>query len=108
MTFILPHQDELLLFYEKIKENIRNDTIENQEEYDVFFNHANETFPKYIDELGQTIDSLCDIPVKTEKFNSTMRELGSIIENFRFDFKRTLAVSDVYEVQKQMKEENKS
>ena len=36
-----------------------------------------------------------------------MRELGSIIENFRFDFKRTLAVSDVYEVQKQMKAENK-
>ena len=46
--------------------------------------------------------------VKTEKFDSTMRELGAIIENFRFDFKRTLAVSDVYEVQKQMKEENKS
>ena len=94
-------------FYEKIKENIRNDNIENPEEYDVFFNHANETFPKYIDELGQSIDSLCDIPVKTEKFESTMRELGSIIENFRFDFKRTLAVSDVYEVQKQMKAENK-
>ena len=90
------------------KENIRNDNIENPEEYDVFFNHANETFPKYIDELGQSIDSLCDIPVKTEKFDSTMRELGAIIENFRFDFKRTLAVSDVYEVQKQMKEENKS
>ena len=94
-------------FYEKIKENIRNDNIENPEEYDVFFNHANETFPKYIDELGQSIDSLCDIPVKTEKFEATMRELGSIIENFRFDFKRTLAVSDVYEVQKQMKAENK-
>ena len=78
-------------FYEKMKENIRNDNIENPEEYDVFFNHANETFPKYIDELGQSIDSL-----------------GAIIENFRFDFKRTLAVSDVYEVQKQMKEENKS
>ena len=78
-------------FYEKMKENIRNDNIENPEEYDVFFNHANETFPKYIDELGQSIDSLCEI-----------------IENFRFDFKRTLAVSDVYEVQKQMKEENKS
>ena len=95
-------------FYEKMKENIRNDNIENPEEYDVFFNHANETFPKYIDELGQSIDSLCDIPVKTEKFDATMRELGSIIENFRFDFKRTLAVSDVYEVQKQMKEENKN
>ena len=36
-----------------------------------------------------------------------MKELGAIIENFRFDFKRTLAVSDVYEVQKQMKAENK-
>ncbi len=95
-------------FYEKIKENIRNNNIENPEEYDVFFNHANETFPKYIDELGQSINSLYDIPVKNEKFESTMRKLGSIIENFRFDFKRTLAVSDVYEVQKQMKEENKN
>ena len=40
-------------FYEKMKENIRNDNIENPEEYDVFFNHANETFPKYIDEHSQ-------------------------------------------------------
>lgn len=92
-------------FYEKLKENVKNETIEFPEEYDVFFNHATETFPKYIDELGQSIDSLCDIPVKTEKFNSTMRELGSIIENFRFDFKRTLAVADVYKIQKEMKEE---
>ena len=87
-------------FYEKLKDNVKNETIENPEEYDVFFDHATETFPKYIDELGQSIDSLCDIPVKTEKFNSTMRELGSIIENFRFDFKRTLAVADVYKIQK--------
>lgn len=92
-------------FYEKLKENVKNETIEIPEEYDVFFNHANETFPKYIDELGQSIDSLCDIPVKTEKFDSTMRELGAIIENFRFDFKRTLAVADIYKIQKEMKEE---
>ena len=92
-------------FYEKLKENVKNETIENPEEYEVFFNHATETFPKYIDELGQSIDSLCNIPVKTEKFNSTMRELGSIIENFRFDFKRTLAVADVYTIQKEMKQE---
>lgn len=92
-------------FYEKLKENVKNETVEVAEEYEVFFNHANETFPKYIDELGQSIDSLCDIPVKTEKFENTMRELGSIIENFRFDFKRTLAVADIYKVQKEMKEE---
>lgn len=92
-------------FYEKLKDNVKNDTMENVEEYEVFFKHANETFPKYIDELGQSIDSLCDIPVKTEKFNKTMRELGSIIENFRFDFKRTLAVADIYKVQQEMKKE---
>ena len=92
-------------FYEKLKENVKNETIEIPEEYEVFFKHANETFPKYIDELGQSIDSLCDIPVKTEKFDNTMRELGAIIENFRFDFKRTLAVADIYRVQKEMKEE---
>ena len=92
-------------FYEKLKENVKNETIENPEEYEVFFNHATETFPKYIAELGQSIDSLCNIPVKTEKFNSTMRELGSISENFRFDFKRTLAVADVYKIQKEMKQE---
>ena len=93
--------------YEKLQDNIRNENIENPEEYDLFFQHANQTFPKYIDELGQSIDSLCDIPVKTEKFDSTMRELGSIIENFRFDFKRTLAISDIYQVQKEMKEQDK-
>ena len=92
-------------FYEKLKENVKNETMECPEEYEVFFNHANETFPKYIDELGQSIDSLCDIPVKTEKFDATMRELGAIIENFRFDFKRTLAVADIYNVQKEMKKE---
>ncbi|SFL40031.1 hypothetical protein SAMN02910297_00786 [Methanobrevibacter olleyae] len=91
-------------FYEKLKENVRNETIESPEEYEVFFSHANETFPKYIDELGQSIDSLCDIDVKTEKFNITMRELGSIIENFRFDFKRTLAIADLYQIQKESKE----
>ena len=90
-------------FYEKLKENVKNDTIENPEEYDVFLEHASNTFPKYIEELGQTIDSLSGIPVRTEKFDSTMRELGSIIENFRFDFKRTLTVADVYKVQKEMK-----
>ena len=94
-------------FYEKLQDNIRNENIQNPEEYDLFFQHANQTFPKYIDELGQSIDSLCDIPVKTEKFDSTMRELGSIIENFRFDFKRTLAISDIYQVQKEMKEQDK-
>ena len=73
-------------FYEKLQDNIRNENIENPEEYDLF---------------------LCDIPVKTEKFDSTMRELGSIIENFRFDFKRTLAISDIYQVQKEMKEQDK-
>ena len=88
-------------FYEKLKENVKNETIENPEEYDVFLDHASQTFPKYIDELGQSIDSLCDIPVKTEKFDKTMRELGSIIENFRFDFKRTLTVADVYKIQKE-------
>ena len=93
-------------FYEKLKENVKNETIEIPEEYEVFFNHANETFPKYIDELGQSIDSLCDIPVKTEKFNSTMRELGAIIENFRFDFKRTLAVADIYKIQKERRKKN--
>ena len=92
-------------FYEKLKENVKNETIENPEEYDLFLEHASKTFPKYIDELGQSIDSLCDIPVKTEKFNSTMRELGAIIENFRFDFKRTLAVADIYKIQKEMKQE---
>lgn len=92
-------------FYEKLKDNVKNETIENPEEYDVFLAHAKQTFPKYIDELGQSIDSLCDIPVKTEKFNSTMRELGSIIENFRFDFKRTIAIADIYEIQKETKNE---
>ncbi|WP_297981671.1 hypothetical protein [uncultured Methanobrevibacter sp.] len=90
-------------FYEKLKENVKNETIENPEEYEVFLSHASETFPKYIDELGQSIDSLCGIPVKTEKFEKTMRELGSIIENFRFDFKRTLTVADVYKIQKENK-----
>ena len=93
-------------FYEKLKENVKNETIEIPEEYDVFFNHANETFPKYIDELGQSIDSLCDIPVKTEKFNSTMRELGAIIESCRVDFKRTLTVAESKQIEKDIKKEN--
>lgn len=92
-------------FYESLKENVKNETYENIEEYEVFFKHANETFPKYIDELGQSIDSLTGIPYRTEKFDQTMKELGAIIENFRFDFKRTLTVADVYNMQKEMKKE---
>lgn len=85
-------------FYIKLKENVKNNTLEEENEYKVFLEHATQIFPKYIDELGQSIDSMCDIPVKTEKFNTTMKELGSIIENIRFDFKRTLSVADFYDI----------
>ena len=67
------------------------------------YSYYNDFYEKLKENVS--IDSLCDIPVKTEKFNSTMRELGAIIENFRFDFKRTLAVADIYKIQKEMKEE---
>lgn len=85
-------------FYTTMKENVKNNTMENEEEYKIFLEHAAQIFPKYIDELGQSIDSMSDIPVKTEKFNKVMKELGSIIENIRFDFKRTLSVADFYDI----------
>jgi len=94
-------------FYTQLKDNVKNNTIENKEEYEVFFQHADKTFPKYIDELGQSIDSMSDIPVQTEKFKATMKELGSIIENIRFDFKRTLSVVDFYNIQKETEHNEK-
>ena len=41
-------------FYEKIEYNVVNETMEKEEEYQVFFQHAKQTFPKYIEELGQS------------------------------------------------------
>ena len=81
--------------------------MDDEIDYKVFLEHANEVFPKYIDELGQSIDSMTNIPVRTEKFDKTMREFGSIIENIRFDFKRTLSVVDYYNIQKEMENQNK-
>ena len=94
-------------FYEELKENVKNNTMDDEIDYKVFLEHANEVFPKYIDELGQSIDSMTNIPVRTEKFDKTMREFGSIIENIRFDFKRTLSVVDYYNIQKEMENQNK-
>lgn len=92
-------------FYEELKLNVKNNTMEDEIDYKVFLEHANKVFPKYIDELGQSIDSMTNIPIKTEKFDKTMRELGSIIENIRFDFKRTLSIVDFYNIHKEL--ENK-
>ncbi|MCQ2976862.1 MAG: hypothetical protein MJ232_02500 [archaeon] len=87
-------------FYEELKENVKNNTMDDEVDYKVFLEHADQVFPRYIDELGQSIDSMTNIEVRTEKFDNTMRELGSIIENIRFDFKRTLSVVDFYNIQK--------
>lgn len=96
--------DDYNQFYEELKENVKNNTMDDEVDYKVFLEHANQVFPRYIDELGQSIDSMTNIPVRTEKFDKVMREFGSIIENIRFDFKRTLSVVDYYNIQKEMED----
>lgn len=95
-------------FYEELKENVKNNTMDDEIDYKVFLEHANQVFPKYIDELGQSIDSMTDLPIRTERFDEVMREFGSIIENIRFDFKRTLSVVDFYNIQKEMENKEES
>ena len=80
--------------------------MEKEEEYQVFFQHAKQTFPKYIEELGQSMDSMTGIPVKTKKFNDTMAELDAIIGNICHDFQRTIGIIDIYNLQKQQKGKN--
>ncbi len=93
-------------FYEKIEYNVVNETMEKEEEYQVFFQHAKQTFPKYIEELGQSMDSMTGIPIKTKKFNDTMAELDAIIGNICHDFQRTIGIIDIYNLQKQQKGKN--
>ncbi len=98
--------DHYNTFYNNLENDVINETMNNEDEYRVFFEHAKQTFPKYIKELGDSMDSMTGIPIKTEKFNDTMAELDAIIGNICHDFQKTLGLIDIYNLQKTQKGKN--
>ena len=69
---------------------------ENTEEYAEFMCHVEETFPKYISELNQSMNSMNSIEIKTEPFDLAMKELNKLIIQIIGSFKKFLKLSEQY------------
>ncbi|WP_409200848.1 hypothetical protein [Methanobrevibacter sp. DSM 116169] len=81
--------------YREVVETIKEED-ENKNEYADFLNHVEDTFPKYISELNQSIVSMTSLEVKTAKFNEVINDLSVIIVKIIEVFKKFLKVSFDY------------